>query len=370
MPGTYQTRCPASLRSATTQPTATRRRSTTGTSCQSPTPPSCSSASAASARTFKACASLTVNGLDAIAALGDRAGGRVVWDMDWLRFDASGGKVRKLSVTDTGTGMTPEQLRQYINQLASSGREQSAAGNFGVGAKVAAGSRNPHGLEYRSWSGPGARWFASSATPTAAGGSSPSTGPTDAQTSGARSASRRSVAIARPGSRHPGRAARPAQAPRHHPGPRQCHRRPPAMDHPLPQRPLRATPRTYSCACTTAADSHGSYSASTARSTTSSIARLRPEPCTSATRSPTGGCSMTTIARDGAKPAIWASVGHAAAVYVKDLTTPCRGPEAATGAFTTSEDRRGFNDCKSTVEAPGGSGCKNARRSIRGLGWP
>ena len=94
---------------------------------------------------------LTVNGLDAIAALGDRAGGRVVWDLDWLRFDASGGRVRKLSVTDTGTGMTPEQLRRYINQLASSGREQSATGNFGVGAKVAAGSRNPHGLEYRSW---------------------------------------------------------------------------------------------------------------------------------------------------------------------------------------------------------------------------
>ena len=59
--------------------------------------------------------------------------------------------MRKLSVTDTGTGMTPEQLRRYINQLASSGREQSATGNFGVGAKVAAGSRNPHGLEYRSW---------------------------------------------------------------------------------------------------------------------------------------------------------------------------------------------------------------------------
>jgi hypothetical protein len=92
---------------------------------------------------------LTVNGLDAIAALGDRAGGRVVWDMDWQRFDASGGRVRKLSVTDTG--MAPEQLRQYINQLASSGREQSATGNFGVGAKLAAGSRNPHGLEYRSW---------------------------------------------------------------------------------------------------------------------------------------------------------------------------------------------------------------------------
>ena len=94
---------------------------------------------------------LTVNGLDAITALGARAVGRVVWDLDWQRFDASGGRVRKLSVTDTGTGMTPEQLRRYINQLASSGREQSAAGNFGVGAKIAAGSRNPHGLEYRSW---------------------------------------------------------------------------------------------------------------------------------------------------------------------------------------------------------------------------
>ncbi|MGB0092369.1 MAG: hypothetical protein WBP81_07535, partial [Solirubrobacteraceae bacterium] len=94
---------------------------------------------------------LTVNGLDAIAALGDRTGGRVVWDLDWERFDASAGRVHKLSVIDTGTGMTAEQLRYYINQLAASGREQPCTGNFGVGAKVAAGSRNPHGLEYRSW---------------------------------------------------------------------------------------------------------------------------------------------------------------------------------------------------------------------------
>jgi hypothetical protein len=94
---------------------------------------------------------LTVNGLDAIAALGADRPGRVVWDLDWERFDGSGGGVRKLSVIDTGTGMTAGQLRHYINQLAASSREQSPTGNFGVGAKVAAGSRNPHGLEYRSW---------------------------------------------------------------------------------------------------------------------------------------------------------------------------------------------------------------------------
>ncbi|MGO9899123.1 MAG: hypothetical protein ACLP0J_05410 [Solirubrobacteraceae bacterium] len=94
---------------------------------------------------------MTVNGLDAIAALPAPANGRVVWDLDWERSEASDGRVRKLSVTDTGTGMTAAQLRRYINQLAASGREQSGTGNFGVGAKVAAGSRNPHGLEYRSW---------------------------------------------------------------------------------------------------------------------------------------------------------------------------------------------------------------------------
>jgi hypothetical protein len=94
---------------------------------------------------------LTVNGLDAIAAQPHPAGGRVVWDLDWQRFEASGGKARKLTVIDTGTGMRPDELGRYINQLASSSREQSHTANFGVGAKVAAGSRNPHGLEYRSW---------------------------------------------------------------------------------------------------------------------------------------------------------------------------------------------------------------------------
>jgi hypothetical protein len=33
---------------------------------------------------------LTVNGLDAIASQPDPAGGRVVWDLDWQRLEASG----------------------------------------------------------------------------------------------------------------------------------------------------------------------------------------------------------------------------------------------------------------------------------------
>ena len=58
---------------------------------------------------------LTVNGLQAIAALGAHASGRVIWDLDWERFDQSGGPTRKLSVIDTGIGMTPEAMRHYIN---------------------------------------------------------------------------------------------------------------------------------------------------------------------------------------------------------------------------------------------------------------
>jgi hypothetical protein len=94
---------------------------------------------------------LTVNGLQAIGALRDQPRGRVIWDLDWQRAEASSGRVRKLSVIDDGVGMTPDQMRCFINHLAASSHEQGRLGNYGVGAKIAAGSRNPHGLEYRSW---------------------------------------------------------------------------------------------------------------------------------------------------------------------------------------------------------------------------
>jgi hypothetical protein len=94
---------------------------------------------------------LTVNAIEAITAAGPEASGRVVWDLDWERADASRGRIRKLSITDTGIGMSPDAMRYYINHLAATSHEQGRTKNYGVGAKVAAGSRSPHGLEYRSW---------------------------------------------------------------------------------------------------------------------------------------------------------------------------------------------------------------------------
>jgi hypothetical protein len=112
--------------------------------------------------------------------------------------------------------MTPEQLRYYINQLAASGREQSHTGNFGVGAKVAAGSRNPHGLECRSsHQGQGAllrfmrhrdgRW----GTAAAAVAQWPP------QLLAAAGRARQAVGAAGQSHGTPGRIARPARTPRH-----------------------------------------------------------------------------------------------------------------------------------------------------------
>jgi len=95
---------------------------------------------------------LTENAIEAIQMLPDRKG-EVIWDADWSHFDltiASGG-IRKLSIIDTGIGMTGEEMVRYINRLSSSMHQQSAEGNFGVGAKIAAIPRNHHGLVYLSW---------------------------------------------------------------------------------------------------------------------------------------------------------------------------------------------------------------------------
>ena len=91
---------------------------------------------------------LTQNGIEAIARTGDR--GEIVWDVDWISYDLADGPM-KLSITDSGDGMTGEEMLEFINQLSSSGAEQSLSANYGVGAKIAAATKNPAGVIYQSW---------------------------------------------------------------------------------------------------------------------------------------------------------------------------------------------------------------------------
>lgn len=91
---------------------------------------------------------LTENAVQAVHA-GPTSRGEVIWDLDWVSYDADG--LVKLSCIDTGIGMSAEELKRYINHLSASRHEQRLDGNYGIGAKVAAATRNPHGMVYLSW---------------------------------------------------------------------------------------------------------------------------------------------------------------------------------------------------------------------------
>jgi hypothetical protein len=91
---------------------------------------------------------LTVNSIQALS-LTPGAQGSVTWDVDWFYYEQKG--IFKLSCVDTGVGMTGPEMVEYINKLSSSIHEQGASKNFGIGAKIAAASRNRHGLIYKSW---------------------------------------------------------------------------------------------------------------------------------------------------------------------------------------------------------------------------
>ncbi|HYM36868.1 MAG TPA: hypothetical protein VES96_00540 [Nitrospiraceae bacterium] len=92
---------------------------------------------------------LTQNAIEAIQRV--KKDGQIVWDVEWTKYELD--NIFKLCIVDTGDGMTGEEMVQYINQLSSSFREQSMAGNYGVGAKIAAATRNHAGLVYMSWKG-------------------------------------------------------------------------------------------------------------------------------------------------------------------------------------------------------------------------
>jgi hypothetical protein len=90
---------------------------------------------------------LTQNAIEAITRAG-RAEGHILWEADTTRSTSG---VPKLSITDNGIGMTGEEMIRYINTLSSSGARQALDGNYGVGAKITAATKNPAGLLYLSW---------------------------------------------------------------------------------------------------------------------------------------------------------------------------------------------------------------------------
>lgn len=90
---------------------------------------------------------LTQNSIEAIQRI--KKDGTIIWDVDWNTYELE--NVYKLCITDTGDGMTGEEMVKFINQLSSSVGEQSFMGNYGVGGKIAAATRNHFGLVYLSW---------------------------------------------------------------------------------------------------------------------------------------------------------------------------------------------------------------------------
>jgi hypothetical protein len=108
---------------------------------------------------------LTKNALEAVERSQDNeakaglepppGGHKVEWDVEWVALGAQvevgQNPVYKLSIWDTGDGMTGLEMVEYINHLASSSGVQALDRNFGVGAKITAGVSNPAGLIYTSY---------------------------------------------------------------------------------------------------------------------------------------------------------------------------------------------------------------------------
>lgn len=88
---------------------------------------------------------LVQNSFEAIHRANRGDDGKVTIDYDVIEG------VRKLRITDNGIGMTAEEVRVNINQLSASAGVQAFDQNFGIGAKITAAVRNPHGVMYKTW---------------------------------------------------------------------------------------------------------------------------------------------------------------------------------------------------------------------------
>ncbi len=90
---------------------------------------------------------LTQNSLEAIQRSGEP--GQIIWDVEPAQMILN--DVQKLCIIDSGCGMTGDEMVKFINQLSASIGEQSFSENYGVGAKIAAATRNHEGVVYMSW---------------------------------------------------------------------------------------------------------------------------------------------------------------------------------------------------------------------------
>src|SRR5690606_27457730 len=74
---------------------------------------------------------------------------KVIIDYDRALYAKTG--LWKICFIDTGDGMTAEQMRKLLNSLSASGESANEHKNYGVGAKIAALTRNHAGIIYESW---------------------------------------------------------------------------------------------------------------------------------------------------------------------------------------------------------------------------
>ena len=76
-------------------------------------------------------------------------GGNIFVDVNWPLFDQL--ETHKICFIDNGDGMTGEEMLEHLNNLSSSGTMSNAYENYGMGAKIAALTRNHEGIIYDSW---------------------------------------------------------------------------------------------------------------------------------------------------------------------------------------------------------------------------
>ena len=90
------------------------------------------------------------NSIEAIQRTEEKKG-TILVDCNWPDWYYLDNKPIKISFTDNGDGMSPQQMEKLLNQLSASGSKASKHKHYGVGAKISAISRNPAGIKYESW---------------------------------------------------------------------------------------------------------------------------------------------------------------------------------------------------------------------------